>query len=142
MGFDPVHALEERLAEYERKIAALGARSALLRRVEQTRPSHALDDYLGTYKHPGYGRIEIHRGDRELTLRRGRLTLPLRHWHYDVWAFADNDLFAIHEPHPFDGAGRVRFETDTHGHIEACVMPFEPAVQAVRFARERPVDGR
>jgi CubicO group peptidase (beta-lactamase class C family) len=139
MGFAPDQTVEEKLAEYEKNIADIREKNALAGRVGNTAPSHRLDDYAGSYLHPGYGRIEIHRRGQGLDLQRNGLTLALEHWHYDAWAVAENDLFEIHRPHAFDRTSRILFETDANGEIAAFTIPLEPAVAPVRFAKQEVV---
>jgi len=105
--------------------------------VIDTVPSHRLEDYVGPYVHPGYGRVEVRHNDTTLELFRGSLRLPLLHWHYDVWAFAENNLFEIHEAHCFDRASRVMFEVDAEGGIAALNVQLEPAVEPIRFVKGR-----
>src|SRR5579872_1228457 len=111
MGFKSVQTVEEKLAEYERKIEETRERNAKVRRVENTSPSHALKDYAGCYAHPGYGKIEIDQVNGELIFRRNRLVLPLQHWHYDAWIAKDSDIFFLHVSHAFDRTSRFVFET-------------------------------
>jgi CubicO group peptidase (beta-lactamase class C family) len=134
-GFTPVQTFEEKLAQYEEKVEETRRRNAAVRRVLNTAPSHALADYAGTYTHPGYGRVEILRRDRELLFRRNRLVLPLEHWHYDSWTAGDSGLFFIHAPHAFDPASRISFATDSDGRIAAVSIRLEPAVAPIRFEK-------
>ena len=52
-------------------------------RVEGTKPSHALDDYLGEFEHPAYGVVTIARKDAGLAFDFHKIKLPLAHFHYD-----------------------------------------------------------
>ena len=135
-GCEPVETVEQKLAEYEKKVAATSQRNSSVRRTENTAPSHRLADYTGTYVHPGYGPFGVELRGGRLELQRHGLTLPLDHWHYDVWSVADNDLFEIHRPHAFDRASRVVFETDADGQICGLAFPLEAEVPPVRFAKQ------
>jgi CubicO group peptidase (beta-lactamase class C family) len=134
-----VESLEDRLAQYEKQIADTSKRSASMRRVEGTSPSHPLEHYAGTYVHRGYGEIRISRRSEELIFRRKDLVLPLERWHYDVWVAKNTDLFALHRPNPFDRSSRLRFETNADGDIEALHIQLEPAVDPIRFQKETTV---
>ena len=47
-----------------------------------TRPSHALQDYLGEYEHPGYGTVRIDLEKAELRLAYNKKGFsPLKHFH-------------------------------------------------------------
>lgn len=135
LGRTPAQSFEETLAEYERKVVDNQARFASLQRVPGTAPSRAVDDYIGTYAHAGYGQLQVSRRGAELWLRRHQLLLPLEHWHYDMWRFLGHDLFPIHKPNPFDRASAVQFETGVDGDINALQLQLEPAVAPVRFAK-------
>jgi CubicO group peptidase (beta-lactamase class C family) len=61
-------------------------------RKPDTKPSHDLDAYTGTYEEPAYGTLRI-------TLEGGRLTLhwssfdkPLRHFHYDTFQIDEKEI--------------------------------------------------
>ena len=128
-------SLEDALAQYENKIASNCKRLAEQRRVLNTVPSHAIDEYTGLYTHPGYGALQITRVDESLTFTRNQLVLPLEHWHYDAWTFRENDLFEIHKPHPFDRGQRIVFKTNGAGEIRALTMSLEPAMPAACFTK-------
>lgn len=136
MGLEPVQTLEEKLAEYEKNVVDTRQRNDLLRRVENTSPSHPLEDYAGVYAHLGYGKIRILRNGRDLMFQRNRLVLPLQHWHYDAWVAKDSGIFYIHIAHAFDAASRFVFETNADGEIDAVSIPLEPAVAPIRFEKE------
>lgn len=135
MGLVPAETLEDRLAQYEEKIERVHARINAVRRVPDTSPSHSLKDYAGVYEHLGYGAIEISTQGGELAFRRGQLTLPLEHWHYDSWVIAENDLFEIHKEHFFVRSNRLVFETGPDGQIAAFSMSLEPTVAPIRFSK-------
>jgi CubicO group peptidase (beta-lactamase class C family) len=133
-GSKPVQAVEEKLALYERKIEENRERCAAVRRVTNTVPSHRLVDYVGTYGHPAYGKVEINLSAEELVFRWNQLTIPLAHWHYDAWVPRD-EWFVIHAPHAFDRSSRFLFETSADGDICSVSIRLEPAVAAIRFAK-------
>lgn len=135
VGIKSAQRLEEMLALYEKEIGDIHRRNASVCRVQDTSPSHGLDDYAGSYVHAGYGQISIRRDDQVLILRRYNLELPLEHWHYDAWVFAENDLFPIHKPHPFDRASRIVFEANADGEIIAFSLQLEPAVAPAWFMK-------
>jgi CubicO group peptidase (beta-lactamase class C family) len=138
MGLRPAQAFEARLAEYEKRIAEATARSTTARRVKNTAPSHALDDYAGTYDHPGYGRMTVHHSNGKLRLERYELVLPLEHWHYDAWMVEENDenrIFGLGSRHPFDRASPLLFQTDAAGEISSLAIQMEPTVSSIVFIK-------
>jgi CubicO group peptidase (beta-lactamase class C family) len=131
--------VEEKLVRYERRVLENKERIAAVRRVANTSPPHALDNYAGTYVHPGYGPVEIYRSGDELVFRRNRLSLRLEHWHYEAWVARDPGIFFIHVPHAFDRASLFLFETNAAGEVAAVTLRLEPAVAPIRFARHSSV---
>src|SRR5205085_1228417 len=56
------------------------------KRRRDTRPSHELAAYAGTYENAGYGSATIAIDNDQLVLRWNRLVLPLVHFHYDIFS--------------------------------------------------------
>lgn len=137
MGFTPELTIAEKLAAYERSVESTQKRNESAPRIRGTAPSHALDDYVGSYHHPGYGCIDVRLDDGRLIFRSGELLLMLEHWHYDCWAFAPNELFEIHYQHPFERANRLVFETSADGQVTALSIQLEPAVGPARFRKQQ-----
>jgi len=134
-GLDSPQTFAERLGQIEKKRAEHRDNKAAAIRVPGTVPSHAASDYAGTYAHPGYGLLDIEARGQELFLRRGQLTLPLEHWHYDAWCAREGDRLSPHEPHPFDCLSRLQFDTGPDGSIAGVTIRLEPAVAPLRFER-------
>ncbi|MDB6009726.1 MAG: hypothetical protein JWL65_1976 [Gammaproteobacteria bacterium] len=136
MDLTPVQTVEQKIAEYEKKIEAVRERQASTPRVRNSTPSHPIGEYAGRYSHPGYGYIDISVRGEQLTFHRHTLALPLEHWHYDAWVPKDRDLFVIHVPHAFDATSRFLFETNVDGAIAAISIGMEPAVRPIRFEKQ------
>lgn len=97
-------------------------------RVAGTSPSHPLEDYAGSYEHPGYGVLQVEvEGDR-LRVRFNGMSSPLEHYHYDVFEVPENPL------EPFEGT-RVIFFYDKDGKIDRLAAPLEPKVDDIVFTR-------
>lgn len=60
-------------------------------RVENTQPSHSLDDYAGQYVHDAYGMMDITVDGEHLRLRFRDEDLPLLHYHYDRFDAKNDD---------------------------------------------------
>lgn len=71
-------------ARFEELVGQLEARSEL-HRIPETKPSLALDRYVGTYESAPLGEVVVERLDGGLHLRYGSLTGPLEHWHHDTF---------------------------------------------------------
>ena len=96
-------------------------------RVAGTAPSRPLAQFAGRYEHPGYGPLTIVEKDGKLTLIRGSRSLPLEHFHYDVFREG---------PAVYSGRRMVRFTAGPSGQIEAVSIPLEPAVTDIVFRRK------
>lgn len=59
-------------------------------RRKNTKPSHELDAYTGTYRNPAYGSLRIDRDTlaNRLVLRWSSWQLPLEHYHFDTFLYA------------------------------------------------------
>ena len=98
-------------------------------RVEGTKPSHALDDYLGEFEHPAYGVVTIARKDAGLAFDFHKIKLPLAHFHYDRFDTPDDEE---------DGQWSVNFGTSPQGEIDRALISLDEAevVFTRRVARE------
>ncbi|QSI30717.1 serine hydrolase [Variovorax sp. RKNM96] len=97
-----------------------------------TQPSHALDDYVGGYAHPAYGRIDIARDDDRpdgLHWQWRGLGGPLAHRHYDVFTTPEKPT----EFYPDNMA--LTFLYDREGCIDRITAQFEPMVSDIVFQR-------
>ena len=88
-----------------------------------------LDDYVGEYEHPGYGRFTVVAADGRLEPSFGTLDLSLTHKQYDVFELAWHELAEQDIRFP------ATFVTAPDGDIVAMVIPFEDGVDAIRFDR-------
>jgi len=98
-------------------------------RVEGTKPSRKPADFAGEYEQPGYGVLEIREDDKQLVMVHNDMTMPLEHWHYDVFNVAEKDDEVIPEDL------RVSFLTDDRGRVSRVSVPFEPMTDPIVFQR-------
>ena len=100
-------------------------------RRENTKFSHAIDEYIGEYSHPAYGPIVIERGSKEgdLKLTFHTMTTTAQHWHYDVWRSPHNPLDPLQET-------EIMFNTDWEGDIASLSCSMEPNVKDIVFTRQ------
>jgi hypothetical protein len=120
----------ERLNEIRVKNKAAGTKSragADVGRVPGTKPSHALDDYVGEFEHPAYGVVTLGRGEKELSFDFHGIKMPLSHFHYDRFDTPDDEE---------DGKFSLNFRTNPMGDIEGVEMSLDEA--AVTFTRRVP----
>ena len=100
------------------------------RGVPNTRPSHDLDDYVGSYEHPAYGQFNITIDGTQLQFCFRRIRLPLNHFHYDRFDTPDD------EEH---GAWSVLFLTSMLGDIDRATMRLDQ-IEAVFVRVPNPLD--
>lgn len=96
--------VDARANDHERK----EKEDRLAKRHPETRPSHPLADYTGTYDSRAYGMVQVTLVNDQLVLQWNRMTVPLAHWHYDVFA-------AVSEVDELDE--QVTFGVDEDGKV-------------------------
>lgn len=96
--------------------------------VEDTEPSHALEDYVGDYEHPAYGTIAVTLDGDHLTATYHGVTATLDHYHYDVFELAEDPSL------PFGGM-KILFRYRKDGRIDELLAPLEPAIGDILFVR-------
>jgi CubicO group peptidase (beta-lactamase class C family) len=87
-------------------------------RVPNTKPSHALADYVGEYEHAAYGVIKIGLKDNQLQFDFHKIRMPMTHFHYDRFDTADDEE---------DGKWSVNFRTNPQGDIDQAIMSLDEA---------------
>jgi CubicO group peptidase (beta-lactamase class C family) len=126
----PLTPWPERLNEIRLKNKAAGTQArtaAAAGRVAGTRPSHALDDYVGEFEHPAYGVLAIARADTALTFDLHGIRMPLAHFHYDRFDTPDDEE---------DGKFSVNFRTNPMGEVDGAEISLDES--AVTFVRRVP----
>jgi len=94
-------------------------------RVPNTKPSHALKDFAGSFEHPAYGTLKISEKDGQLWFDYHKLQWPLSHFHYDRFETPDDERF---------GRFSVNFLTNPQGDIDKAVISLDEA--EVAFTRK------
>src|SRR5229473_1482814 len=87
-------------------------------RVADTKPSHALADYIGDYDNQAYGVLKIGLADKQLQFDFHKIKMPMTHFHYDRFDTPDDEQ---------DGKWTVNFRTNPQGDIEQAVMSLDEA---------------
>jgi CubicO group peptidase (beta-lactamase class C family) len=85
-------------------------------RVPNTKPSHALADYAGTYEHPAYGLMNVTMKGDQLQFDFHKIRMAMAHYHYDRFDTADDEL---------DGKWSVNFRTNPQGDVDQAVMSLD-----------------
>jgi CubicO group peptidase (beta-lactamase class C family) len=98
-----------------------------------TKPSHALNEYEGTFKNDGYGKLVVSTKDNHLQIDYGQLNFRLKHYHYDIFnAYPTNEGMDAEEDDPT----KIDFKTSLKGEIESIAINLEPAVDPIIFKKE------
>src|SRR6266849_2242909 len=85
-------------------------------RVPNTKPSHALADYVGDYENPAYGLLKIGLSGNELRFDFHKMKMPMTHFHYDRFDTPDDEE---------NGKWSVNFRTNPQGDIAQAVMSLD-----------------
>jgi hypothetical protein len=89
-------------------------------------PAHPLEEYAGSYQHPGYGAIELSLQDGTLKATLNNIEFRVEPYHYEIFEFS-YDLLDLH----LKGA----FSTDEQGNVSRLAIPLEPSVKEIVFER-------
>ncbi len=87
-------------------------------RVPNTKPSHALTDYVGDYENPAYGILRIGLKDDQLQFNFHEFQFPMSHFHYDRFDTPDDEQW---------GRFSVNFQTNPQGDIGAAMISLDEA---------------
>ncbi len=118
LGLDETPWSERRLANriQGKKAGKEGRSKAGMDRVENTKPSHPLEDYAGQFENLAYGIIDIELKDNQLHFDFHNIKLPLIHFHYDRFDTPDDEIY---------GKWTVNFMTNPQGDIDKIVMSID-----------------
>lgn len=98
-----------------------------------TKPTHSLNDYAGTYSHPGYGSIIISMSGDSLKGSYNKTNLHVKHYMYDVFsAIPSDEASAVDE----SDALKLSFKMDETGNINAISAPLESSVDPIILKKE------
>lgn len=132
LGLQPL-PWNERFLERERKEAEAentAEDKGFTGRKQGTRPSHDLQQFVGEYANPGYGRVTIalSNSQNSLEFKLNDLTRTVEHFHYDTFAVPPDPIDAIEKL-------KISFITDLNGDISSVSIPLEQNVKSIIFDR-------
>ncbi|MBS1745436.1 MAG: serine hydrolase [Bacteroidetes bacterium] len=108
-------------------------RSIVSDQKQNTKTSHELKSYEGSYSNPGYGIFDIILKNDSLLFSAGAKLFWLRHYHYDVFtAFFVDPKDGVDTS---DASTKMQFHTNIHGDIESASINLEPSVEPIVFTR-------
>ena len=108
--------LQQRLAN--KKAATESRTKAGADRVPNTKPSHALGDYVGEYESPSYGILKIGLQGDQLQFGFHEFHFPMSHFHYDRFDTPDDEQY---------GKFSVNFRTNPQGDVDQAVISLDQA---------------
>ncbi|MEK7487351.1 MAG: serine hydrolase [Planctomycetota bacterium] len=95
-----------------------------------TKPAYRLEEYVGTYGHPGYGDITVAIQNEKLFLTYNQISIPLKHWHYEVFLGEKNASDSTFEDL------EVQFRGNLKGNVSEILLPFEPELSPIVFEKK------
>jgi CubicO group peptidase (beta-lactamase class C family) len=108
--------LQQRLAN--KKAATESRTKAGADRVPNTKPSHALGDYVAEYENPAYGILKIGLQGDQLQFGFHDFHFPMSHFHYDRFDTPDDEQY---------GKFSVNFRTNPQGDVDQAVISLDQA---------------
>ncbi len=103
-----------------------------LNRKRGTMTSHPLEEFEGTYEHPGYGLLDVFFEDGVLQAKFNKIVYKLSHWHYDVFS---TDSLSEEMLVPREGL-KFSFFSNLSGDIDTVAVPFEANAPDIVFKRK------
>jgi len=108
--------LQQRLAN--KKAATESRTKAGADRVPNTKPSHALGDYVAEYENPAYGTLKIGLQGDQLQFGFHDFHFPMSPFHYDRFDTPDDEQY---------GKFSVNFRTNPQGDVDQAVISLDQA---------------
>ncbi|MDH4214230.1 MAG: serine hydrolase [Candidatus Thorarchaeota archaeon] len=128
LGLDPVdwNGLLKPLEDSQTKVIKESGDQSLKLRKTNTKPTFDLQEYAGTYNHPGYGTFNFREVDGELKVKYGTIEYPLTHYHYDTFQFEVTRL---------DFKDLLTFQIDSNGEVIGFSIKLEDTVPPILVRR-------
>lgn len=99
-----------------KKLSKDGRAKANVGKVQNTKPSHPITDYVGDFENPAYGIASIAQKDTAMTFSFHRIKLPLHHYHYDRFDTDDDQE---------DGLYSLNYQTNPQGEVDRFVVSMD-----------------
>ena len=98
-----------------------------------TIPSHILEEFTGTYSHPGYGSFDLKVERDSLFAQLPLMKWWLRHYHYDVFEPFEVEKSGIDTTETSEL--KINFSTNDIGEISSLKIKIEAALDPIEFKR-------
>lgn len=127
---DWVKVYKERQAKSKKEEQEAKTKSSSAK-VENTKPSHILQEYTGKYTHPGNGEFTISLQQDSLFAKFALMKMYLKHEHYDVFEPFEVTKTGIDTANT--GPLRFNFITNDAGEISVVKIKVEAELDAIEF---------
>ena len=97
-----------------------------VKQVKNTQTGHPLEHYVGRYKHPAYGQVDVRLDDGKLALKLREFDMAVEHYHYETFQ-ADHRLL---------GKQKFSFITNEEGEVAALSTIMQQGVEPIQFEKE------
>jgi CubicO group peptidase (beta-lactamase class C family) len=126
-----------KVVEKQKKTAEEVKKSTNSNQKKGTKPSHPVNEYTGTYFHPGYGTMEVFAKMDSLFFRSPNKLIWLKHYHYDVFQPVEIDpVDGIDTTDNEGGQMFIQFNTAVNGDINSLSANLESALKPLEFTRK------
>jgi CubicO group peptidase (beta-lactamase class C family) len=103
------------------------------KRKKGTKPTLALEEYVGQFEHPAYQTLTITRDGDQLKGNLHGLPYLLRHYHYDIFQLLDERLDETRR----SGEMKITFLMNKAGEIDRVAILLESSVKEIIFTRKK-----
>jgi CubicO group peptidase (beta-lactamase class C family) len=121
--------------EKAKALAATNKKTTVAPSILQTKPSHPLKDYAGSYYQPGYGRVHVFAKKDSLFAQIAGHLMWLKHDNFDVFDFFE--IIAGEEIDTADsGPTRMQFLLNKKGDVDRVAIDLEGGIEPLIFKKE------
>jgi len=120
--------------EKAKKASAEAKKESKAANIPNTKPSHILEEYTGSYSNKGYGEFNITVERDSMFANFKLMKFYLRHYHYDIFEPFRVEKTGIDTTDV--GPLRFNFSTNNAGEISGAEMKVEPTIDPITFKRK------
>lgn len=99
-----------------KKLGRAGREKAMQGQVQNTKPSHPWNDYLGNFENATYGIINIAQKDTQMQFTLHNIHLPMHHFHFDRFDTKNDEE---------NGFYSLNYQTSPQGEIDRFVISLD-----------------
>lgn len=124
-----IEEAQKKVAQIEQIVEEGEKKKELLQKVG-TKPAYRLEEYTGVYGHSGYGDITVALENEKLRLTYNHISIPLKHWHYEVFLGEKNAKDTTFEDL------QVQFRSNLKGNVSELLLPLELELPPIVFQKK------